>query len=101
MLAKLNGELNTRQNHTEGTLCVWPSAGLVSPLKELLSSSLVLAEDWEALPAEYQADLKACITVGEALPLLVKHGLLTNYQADRIESGQSFGLVLNNYRVLS
>jgi response regulator RpfG family c-di-GMP phosphodiesterase len=34
------------------------------------------------------------------LPLLVRHGLLTGYQAACLERGNRFGLVLGNYRVL-
>ena len=42
-------------------------------------------------------------TVTEESPLLgqlVDHELLTQYQADRISAGTTFGLVLGNYRVL-
>jgi serine/threonine protein kinase len=31
---------------------------------------------------------------------LVGHGLLTEYQAGRIDAGKTFGLILGNYRVL-
>src|SRR5439155_6940358 len=34
------------------------------------------------------------------LARLVDHGLLTDYQARRIDAGSTFGLVLGNYRVL-
>jgi hypothetical protein len=37
----------------------------------------------------------------ELLTGLVKHHLLTEYQADRIEAGKIHGLILNNCRVLS
>ena len=34
------------------------------------------------------------------LNLLVEHGLMTEYQAGRIQAGTTFGLVLGNYRIL-
>src|SRR5205085_12626789 len=32
--------------------------------------------------------------------ILVRHGLLTPYQAARVEAGTLFGLILGNYRIL-
>jgi serine/threonine protein kinase len=32
--------------------------------------------------------------------LLVQHGLLTEYQAGRVEAGTTYGLIFGNYRVL-
>jgi response regulator RpfG family c-di-GMP phosphodiesterase/tRNA A-37 threonylcarbamoyl transferase component Bud32 len=69
-------------------------------LRKLLRSSIVLAEDWEKLAARTQDEIKQCADKRQMLALLVQHGLLTQYQADRIESGKTFGLVLGNYRVL-
>ena len=34
------------------------------------------------------------------LPLLVKHNLLTDYQAARVDAGTTFALILGSYRVL-
>ncbi len=70
-------------------------------LRELLSSSLILAEDWETLPTNTQDELLNCQAPEHVLPLLVQHNLLTEYQAARIEAGKTFGLVLGNYRVLN
>src|SRR4029077_4852862 len=70
------------------------------PLKELLTSSIVLEEDWELLSDNIREAILKCSALHDLLPLLVKHGLLTEYQAARIESGKTFGLMLNNYRVL-
>jgi response regulator RpfG family c-di-GMP phosphodiesterase len=69
-------------------------------LDDLLASFLVLTEDYEALPKTAQEELAACEDVDRLLALLVDHGLLTKYQAGRIGSGRTFGLVLGNYRVL-
>jgi response regulator RpfG family c-di-GMP phosphodiesterase len=71
-----------------------------SALRELLDSTLLLAEDWEALPDEARDDLLSCEDPEQVLRRLVGHGLLTAYQAERLRSGQTFGLVLGNYRVL-
>lgn len=67
---------------------------------ELLASSVVLAEDWDALPAPKRADLAGCTDAKQLLTKLIEHGLLTPYQAERVSTGSTFGLVLGNYRVL-
>jgi response regulator RpfG family c-di-GMP phosphodiesterase len=69
-------------------------------VKDLLSSSLILEEDWRALSSEVRAELLRCPDLRSTLKLLVKLDLLTEYQAGRIEAGTIFGLVLGNYRVL-
>src|SRR4051794_38727850 len=70
------------------------------PLQQWLDASLVLAEDLEALPPEKHAALAGCTDPDELLALLVEAGLLTEYQAARASTGNTFGLVLGNYRVL-
>jgi len=69
-------------------------------LQELLTSSLILTEDWESLSAADRAVLTRCKDKTELLELLSAQGLLTQYQADRIAADKTFGLVLGNYRVL-
>jgi response regulator RpfG family c-di-GMP phosphodiesterase/serine/threonine protein kinase len=69
-------------------------------LRDLLTSSIVLAEDWERLPIQMQNEIVHCTEARQLLSALVQHNLLTEYQADRVESGKTFGLVLGNYRVL-
>jgi response regulator RpfG family c-di-GMP phosphodiesterase len=69
-------------------------------LRELLASSLVMEEDWEALSTETREKVDRAADRDELLALLVEHGLLTEYQAARVEAGTAFGLVLGNYRVL-
>ncbi len=69
-------------------------------LEGLLASSLVLAEDWEQLDAITQDRIRKSPNQDQVLSLLVEHGLLTMYQAARISAGNTFGLILGNYRVL-
>src|SRR5437764_8352286 len=69
-------------------------------LENLLTSGLVLAEEWENLDTAARAELAACTEQSSLYSLLLKHDLLTPYQACRLEAGQTFGLVLGNYRVL-
>jgi len=66
----------------------------------LLAESFLLSEDWEALPPRAQRRVLECRTETTAIEQLVKHGLLTPYQAGRIEAGTTFGLVLGSYRML-
>jgi response regulator RpfG family c-di-GMP phosphodiesterase len=71
-----------------------------SLLQELLASSLVHGEDWNLLPEPAREQLRRCSERHILLSELVKHGLLTEYQSARILSGKTYGLMLNNYRVL-
>src|SRR5262249_43558873 len=77
-----------------------PAAASRGFLQELQDSDLVLSEDWDALPASTRNELNRCSDPEIVLAGLVAHGLLTDYQADRVRAGQAFGLVLGNYRVL-
>ena len=69
-------------------------------LEELLTSSVVLAEDWERLSKSDLDEISQCSEPETLLPLLVKHQLLTQYQADHVEAGKISGLIFGNYRVL-
>ena len=69
-------------------------------LDSLLSSALVLQEDWESLASAKRHDLLRCESSEHLLRLLVENALLTEYQACRIEAGTTFGLILGNYRIL-
>src|ERR1022692_1570764 len=69
-------------------------------LDDLLTSSIVLTEDFEKLAAQTQDEIRQCSETQKLLPLLVQHGLLTEYQANRVEAGTTYGLILGNYRVL-
>ena len=69
-------------------------------LKDMLNSKLVLQEDFEQLPEQVRDAIGKCVGMSRLLAMLVEHGLLTDYQAARIESGKTYGLILGNYRVL-
>jgi response regulator RpfG family c-di-GMP phosphodiesterase len=69
-------------------------------LQELIAANLVLASDWEVLPASVKQDLEGCLDRESLCQQLITHGLLTEYQAGRIAAGTTFGLLLGNYRVV-
>src|SRR4051812_38450839 len=69
-------------------------------VEDLLGSGLILAEEWERLPLGARSEVVRCSDPALHLELLVGQGLLTAYQASRLASGKSFGLILGNYRVL-
>jgi response regulator RpfG family c-di-GMP phosphodiesterase len=69
-------------------------------LTDLLRSSVILPEDSEKLPEQTQEEIRRCSEIPQLLSLLVQHGLLTEYQAARVEAGKTHELVLGNYRVL-
>src|SRR5437016_2772620 len=69
-------------------------------VEDLLRSSIVLDEDWQALSSAVRDEISQCRDAGTTLSLLVEHGLLTEYQAERIKAGTTHGLVLGNYRVV-
>ena len=69
-------------------------------INRLRTTSVVLAEDWDALPQRVQRRILEAKDESKAIEQLVKHGLLTRYQSGRIEAGTTFGLVLGSYRLL-
>ncbi|MCX7666816.1 MAG: protein kinase [Gemmataceae bacterium] len=69
-------------------------------IDRLLAGNIVLAEDWEAIPERVQKRILESKEESRAIEQLVKHGLLTKYQAGRIEASTYFGLVLGPYRML-
>jgi response regulator RpfG family c-di-GMP phosphodiesterase len=70
-------------------------------LQELLASSLLLAEDWDGLSVEGQRQLMRCQTTEDLLSSLAEQGLLTQFQADRVQASKMHGLILGQYRVLN
>jgi putative two-component system response regulator len=68
---------------------------------ELMKATIVYPEDWDRLPAETREDILVCSDKSAIRDKLVEQGLLTEYQADRLEAGTTHGLVLGSYRVLS
>jgi response regulator RpfG family c-di-GMP phosphodiesterase len=77
-----------------------PEAAAESFIYDLLGSSLISAEDWERLTLEQRSRLLAQPSSDHALSALVDLGLLTHYQSARISTGNRFGLVLGNFRIL-
>ncbi len=69
-------------------------------LYQLFASGILAAEDYEALPEADQRVIESAADDACLLDELLRHGLLTEYQAGRIRSGRLHGLVLGNYRVL-
>src|SRR4051794_31923255 len=68
--------------------------------RELLSTSIVLDDDWNPLDPAKKRAAAACRAETELFQTLVEFGLLNAYQAPRLRAGKTFGLVLGNYRVL-
>jgi serine/threonine protein kinase len=74
-----------------------PPAPLPS-LDDLLASALVPRAEWDRFVL--RRHLRDEPPGTDLLQMLVKHHLLTAYQAHRLAVGQRFGLVLGDYRVL-
>ncbi len=77
-----------------------PAPAPCNLLQDLLASSIVLVEDWLALPETVREGLERCPDPDALLARLVGDGLLTEYQAGRVLAGTTFGLTLGNYRIL-
>ncbi len=71
-----------------------------APLKQLLNNSIVAFEDYEQLTETERAALDEAARMQDLVPQLLEKNLLTQFQADRIAAGKTFGLIVNNYRVL-
>src|SRR5436309_10771929 len=59
----------------------------------LLDRSLILGEDWDALPDPDRERILACDSHATICEQLVACGLLTEYQSARIQNGKQYGLV--------
>jgi response regulator RpfG family c-di-GMP phosphodiesterase/serine/threonine protein kinase len=68
--------------------------------RQLLANSVLLPEDWEALPPERRDTILASPSGDDLLARLGEARLLTPYQAARVRSGKFTGMLLGNYRVL-
>src|SRR5438094_9405918 len=69
-------------------------------VEDMLRTGLIVGEDWEALPYSVRAEVGHCENPRDQFAVLLRHNLLTEYQVSRIEAGNTFGLVLGNYRIL-
>ena len=76
------------------------AAGPSQIIDELLRESFILAEDWNALPAQTREEILFCDDRKHVINCLTEYKLLTEYQAARILAGTTFGLVLGSYRIL-
>ncbi len=88
-----------------GAASIWASSpteasGTPPLVHRLLASSLLLPEDWLGLSDAERDALERLPTDESVLDRMVELELLTEYQADRVRGGNTFGLVLGNYRVL-
>ena len=72
----------------------------VGLLTELLQTYVVRRYDWEQLEDSTQRALLGEDDEESLLKNLVTQNLMTEYQVERIRTGQQFGLVLGHYRVL-
>lgn len=77
-----------------------PWGGAHGLLEELLQASIIRRHDWEHLDIAKRADLIAEGDDDFLLANLVECNLLTEYQTERLRSGQRFGMVLGNYRLI-
>jgi putative two-component system response regulator len=82
----------------EETACYSQAQAL---LEKLLEHSIVLAEDFEALPTAKRDGLSRYHEPDSLLEALTDLNIITDYQAGRIAAGTFFGLVLGNYRILN
>lgn len=81
---------------------ITPPAGAAPfDLRRLLDDSLVLDEDLDNQPASVREELWRSQDHRALVDRLAELGLLTAYQARRIRSGKTFGLMLGHYRVLN
>ncbi len=69
-------------------------------LSELRKSFVIRPQDWNNLSEMARVELRLVRDVEELLQQLVLQKLITDYQAIRIRSGKTFGLILGNYRVV-
>jgi response regulator RpfG family c-di-GMP phosphodiesterase/tRNA A-37 threonylcarbamoyl transferase component Bud32 len=79
---------------------VWTVSQSEALIYDLLGSSLVLAEDWERLTPSERERLIHMPDRDRAVSEMVEFGLLTPFQAARVATGNTFGLVLGNFRIL-
>lgn len=69
-------------------------------LKDLVNQGFIPIDDLKKVATSVRRDLVHCKTVEELYSTLVDWRLLTPFQAHRLLSGATFGLVLGNYRLL-
>src|SRR4051794_31250115 len=90
------------RNHARPTetVAIEDRALIQQLIDELLTCSLILADDWHAIGDEQRDWVLAALDQNDLIDRLVERELLTDYQGSRIKAGTVYGLVLGNYRVL-
>jgi len=68
-------------------------------VRELLACQVLHEEDWELLPADAAEEVRCCKDALGLLGILVRHRLLTDYQAGQIALGRYRSLILAGYRL--
>jgi response regulator RpfG family c-di-GMP phosphodiesterase len=90
--------------HTTAEVVLTPSmeegSAVYRQLGELLDCSAVLPEDWEELSALSKAEVCESETVDDLIGHLVKHKLLTAFQAKLVRAGRTKDILLGAYRLL-
>ncbi len=76
------------------------SASPASLLDFCLQNSFIHREDWLRVPDTVRNEFEGETKVSQLLGRLVEAKLLTRYQADRIEAGTTYGMLMGSYRVL-
>ncbi len=71
-----------------------------SLLARLLSSQVLLPEEWEEVPPDHRDALTRIVSVESLLAKLLALHLLTRFQVDTIRKGCAEDLILGNYRLL-
>ena len=69
-------------------------------LQHLFEAGVILMDDWQTLREDLRQVIRSAKTIDTLLPLLAESDLLTEYQASRVNAGDSHQLVLGNYRIL-
>ena len=67
---------------------------------ELLHAGILLAEEWDELPADIRRRIVSSETTAELLHALGANHLLTPFQSEQIASGRTNELVIAQYRIL-
>ena len=84
-------------------LSVTPDAAIPltqSLLGWLIDNQIVLAEEWEELPARDRAQITDLSSNDDLLNALVQRHLLTHFQADAVRKGNGGDIVMAQYRLL-
>lgn len=69
-------------------------------LKRLFQRGIVLMEEWEELDEDAKSELEGIDSIEELTAGLMRHRLLTDFQAGKIRENRECDLVLGHYRVL-